>query len=334
MITMNKNRILNPTFLWVLDGCFTDSTRAVNLSTYTPDLIKRINWVSPWVPPNIGYLFTDPTRAWKNKTFQKNLAGNIKKYITSRYCPSPIPGQWNAHPNSAARIQSLNWACQPLAKPNPNGYFYYKSDNTSTSIMTISGLSDVNSGVNAAKDDEIRQPTVLYVVGGDVYIKENIKYSTLSGDTPSLVIIVQKNSGGTWGNIYVDPSVTYIDATLIADGALMNAAISGNTLGIHNWISHPETLWNRLVINGRLLTHNTRGGSLTSTLQPVTTINQSGICATDTSSSCTWNMAAAQDLERFRRVETGSWNEQCSLYVTDNMPARRPDILTTVLEGY
>jgi len=38
----------------------------------------------------------------------------------------------------------------------------------------------------------------------------------------------------------------------------MNAAIAGNTLEIHNWILHPETLWNRLVINGRLLVHNTR----------------------------------------------------------------------------
>jgi len=39
--------------------------------------------------------------------------------------------------------------------------------------MTISGLS----GVDATRDDEIIQPTVLYTVGADIYIEEDIQYS-------------------------------------------------------------------------------------------------------------------------------------------------------------
>lgn len=43
------------------------------------------------------------------------------------------------------------------------------------------------------QDDEIIEPTVLYVVGADVYIQENIRYAN-TDTSPSLVIIVQKDS--------------------------------------------------------------------------------------------------------------------------------------------
>jgi len=55
-----------------------------------------------------------------------------------------------------------------------------------------------------------------------VYIHNDITYSNFTGKSPSLVIIVQKDSAGRGGDIYVDPGVTKINATLIADGALIN----------------------------------------------------------------------------------------------------------------
>jgi len=91
-------------------------------------------------------------------------------------------------------------------------------------------------------------------VGANIQIYNDISYSTASGDTPSLVIIVQKDSGGTGGNVYVDPSVTKINATIIADGALMNG-ISGTP---QNWLQNDAILNSRLQINGKLLTYNTR----------------------------------------------------------------------------
>lgn len=50
--------------------------------------------------------------------------------------------------------------------------------------------------------------------------------------------------------------------------------------------------------------------------------------------SCDWQYAAAQDLERFRWISKPAAGEQqtCSLYVTNDLPARRPDILTTLLD--
>jgi hypothetical protein len=105
----------------------------------------------------------------------------------------------------------------------------------------------------------IDKPTVLYVVGADIYIENNITYSTIIGDNPSLVIIVQKDTEGRGGNVYINPEVTHSDATLISDGALMNASLSGLVLTPLNWILNENILTNRLLINGRLLTYNTRG---------------------------------------------------------------------------
>lgn len=72
---------------------------------------------------------------------------------------------------------------------------------------------------------EITSPKVLLVDGSDIRIEGNITYQ--SGTNASLVIIARKAADGSGGNIYIDPSVTNISATLIADGALMN-------YGIHN----------------------------------------------------------------------------------------------------
>ncbi len=73
-----------------------------------------------------------------------------------------------------------------------------------------------------------------------------------------MVIIVQKLNG-KGGNIYINPDVSNIDATLIADGALMNGVKSVATILSKDWISHGvPPFGERLIINGRLLTHNTR----------------------------------------------------------------------------
>lgn len=169
------------------------------------------------------------------------------------------------------------------------------------------------------------------------------------------MIIAQRDSEGKGGNIYIDPSVTKIDATLIADGALMNGVAQDNgTVQPRNWISNlddlsgahysatitPNPISGPLVINGRLLTYNTRGGSLTTAggvFSPVHTItnplgSDTGYCYKDGSiKDCKWDDAAAQDLERFRFATDADTINTCSLYVTGNLPENRPEILTTVV---
>jgi hypothetical protein len=103
----------------------------------------------------------------------------------------------------------------------------------------------------------ISSPKVIYVIGADIQINNNIWTS----DNGSVVIIAQK-FGNKGGNIYINPRVTSINATIIADGALMN----GEDAVAMNWLDPDDmpSLRQKLTINGRLLTYNTRGGSLRS----------------------------------------------------------------------
>ena len=157
---------------------------------------------------------------------------------------------------------------------------------------------------------------MIFVEGADVQINGNITYNASNA---SLVIIARK-VGTAGGNIYVSPSVTGISATLIADGALMN----GTNAQPINWLSYPSQLTNKLTINGRLSTYNTRGGSLTvgasgGTLDNIS-IGSTGKCFNGMSlnTSCSSVIAASQDLERFR--VTSSTSGSCTLYVTGSNP--------------
>lgn len=127
---------------------------------------------------------------------------------------------WNAnYINDPAFIDPIFGDCSDNdLDRNSNGYFYYQnSDSLMDALLTV-GEPAQNPNIPLLID----RPTVLYVVGADINIHNDITYSTASGTYPSLVIIVQKDSAGNGGDIYVDPGVTKINATLIADGSLTN----------------------------------------------------------------------------------------------------------------
>lgn len=103
-------------------------------------------------------------------------------------------------------------------------------------------------------------PKAVIVEGGNIQINTDIKYGYDDlnvRDTTSnvLLLIARKNTNGTGGNISINPSVTRIDAIIIADGAIINADSSG----VKNWINDTSLLGNRLRLNGRLYSFNTRG---------------------------------------------------------------------------
>ena len=130
--------------------------------------------------------------------------------------------------------------------------------------------------------------------------------------------------------------MTSIDGTLIADGALMNGTLADNVITPKVWFDDTAgELKNPLTINGRLLTYNTRGGSLKNNGGNLEMIDDSnGYCVSNkTLSTCaSLDTAALQDLERFRvvmRVPPESAN-RCTLHVTGVMAVNRPDILTQV----
>ncbi len=126
--------------------------------------------------------------------------------------------------------------------------------------------------------------TVL-VVGGNVYIRNNIYYSSLSKDT--LGIIALKDSAGNGGNIYIDPNVTNIAGTLFAEKSIISydgtAELDGFTRAF--------TLRNQLHIYGSTFSENTIGGSRMTTPQ----------CPFYITSGCTTAVAQKYDLNYLRR---------------------------------
>jgi hypothetical protein len=69
-----------------------------------------------------------------------------------------------------------------------------------------------------------------------VYIKDDIHY--FSRESSLVIISLKKN--GIGGNIYVHPEVTNIDATLIADGALMNGVSENGNIASKTWLDDQE----------------------------------------------------------------------------------------------
>ena len=157
-----------------LDGCFTDSNESnINLTNYTSGPNGTYGLLARVGAQNLGYMLTDPTRNIQTQTFRTKLAGNINKYITSRYCPTTTLGNWNAdYINDSAFVDPIMSDCSDplkLINRNKSGYFYY-TGTTSEKLLTVKNTSTGPVTIN--------KPTVLYVTGADVYIKQDIRYLT------------------------------------------------------------------------------------------------------------------------------------------------------------
>lgn len=261
------------------------------LSTYKTPLIANIT------ANKFGYSLSED--AANATCFRGILGGNITTLITNQYTPRATT--------------TLSWS-QPatlknnVALANTNGYYYHSfttSNNTNHTNNTVSLPNTSPTGTGQR---------VVLVDGGNIQINQNIDYS---GSDKTLVLIARRtnNSGG---NIFIHPNVTRIDAILIADGAVMNAETNNSstttsTTTIRNWIDHANILTNRLTINGRIYSFNTRGGSLDTSLAPLTA-NGRYFDLGQLKSDATPRRAAEMDLERFRIISHDG-SATCSLSV-------------------
>jgi hypothetical protein len=113
----------------------------------------------------------------------------------------------------------------------------------------------------------------------------------------------------------------------------MNGVSENGNIASKTWLDDQEWLLkNPLIINGRLLTYNTRWGSLINNngeLEKAT--GATDMCASDKVIAACDNLttAALQDLERFRVVMQvpAELNNRCTLHVTGVMALNRPNIL-------
>jgi hypothetical protein len=337
-----KNRLVGtyPFDPNLLIGCFSDGSQSVipnfddeSGAYYLPLLRERIN------ASTYGYELTDAQKNDAMQDLRTKLAQNIETIVKQQYCPTTAtypttesfitktinleeattegPSQY------ASKVRSADGTCSPSAPRNTKGYYYFQGDANNT-LLEIAGTPRLTG------------TKVLIVEGAHIYLKEDIRYFSRNS---SLVIIALKKDG-RGGNVYVNPQVTNIDATIIADGSLINATRTPNSdvMVPKIWFNDSAgELQNPLTINGRLLTYNTRGGSLVvdggTTLKSISTVSgtNDGKCFDNTTlnTSCLETTAALQDLERFRVVMRvpDEQSNRCTLHVTGISALNRPDIL-------
>lgn len=150
----------------------------------------------------------------------------------------------------------------------PYGSVYFKGD-----LHITSGFSGTSGSYWCGQ-------TTLIVIGGNVYIEKDIynnlaQSSTkcLTTDRPRLGIIVLKDltasaaNQAKQGHVYIDPSVTNIQANIFADGSVFSAKTTDtfDALGQPVYASTTDQenklKYNQLFIQGSLASQNTVGGS-------------------------------------------------------------------------
>jgi len=281
---------------------------------YAPILKTRLTTpLSTTFTSNNKYGYSFSENLSEAGCFRSILSTNITTLVTNQLTPKTTTAlNWN---NDQALLKNTT-------TKNTNGYYYYSFTSSTNNTVTVAS-SPTGTGTKS-----------VIVEGGNIQIDANIDYT---GTSKTLLLIARKNSSGQGGNIYIHPDVTRLDAIIIADGgSLMNGITTGGTTATKNWITHPTELTDRLTINGRIYSYNTRGGSLV----PQTSgtdfdqvsangnhyIPNATTGAMEFSSTATPAQAAAQDLERFR-VMFADGNSQCTTrvnyqaFTTSTLPA-------------
>lgn len=147
----------------------------------------------------------------------------------------------------------------------------------------------------------------LIIEGRNLYITDNIYYGTSSDIL--WIIVLQDEDWNGW-NLYIDPDVTNIAATIYAEGSLISFdgsnELSGNT--------QQEILKNQLHIYGSVFSENTIGGSVNSTWPSLYS------CPFNMSeNSCDKDTAQKYDLNYLRRYQLYAVDQDGNTATTDDI---------------
>ncbi len=122
------------------------------------------------------------------------------------------------------------------------------------SVLYFGDLSWANVELWDETNETINGKKTIVIEWWNLYIKNNLEYAS---DNDILWIVVLKDEDGNGWNLYVDPRVTDIDATIYVDKSVISyasgAELDGNT--------QASTLANQLYIYGSLFSENTIWGS-------------------------------------------------------------------------
>lgn len=163
--------------------------------------------------------------------------------------------------------------------------FANNSDGTKLLENSVLYFGDMRSARVDVTATNLSGNKSLVVMWGDIYIRNNIVANNTQTDI--LWIIALKNQNGQGWKIYIDPSVTRIDAIIYADKSL----ISYNGTSELDGNATQSELKNQLYILGSVFSENTVWGSHTTPLD----------CPYYITSTCTKIEAKKYDLNYLRR---------------------------------
>jgi hypothetical protein len=276
----NAGNTTRGTFPVITDACFsaTNMSPVPKLNTYRGLTSTRLTSTTFTPNQKYGYSFSENTAT--AACFRGILATNIQTFVVNQLTPKTGTTLTNWETDRAPTKANT-------AVLNTNGYYYYRYTSATTNTLSLS-VNPTGTGTKS-----------VIVEGGNIHIKANITYSG-SGNT--LLLIARKSSTGNGGDIIIDPSVTKIDAVLIADGWAVKSTDS-------------TTPAERLTINGRIYSYNTRGGSLKASWTDVANADSPKVFnASGALTDMAFGEAQKQDLERLRPSFVNSDNT-CSLHL-------------------
>ena len=180
----------------ITDACFSATNMAPvpKLDTYRGLTSTRLASTSFTPNQKYGYSFSENTAT--AACFRGILATNIQTFVVNQLTPKTGTTLTNWDTDRAPTKTNTSVL-------NTNGYYYYRYTSATTNTLSLS-VNPTGTGTKS-----------VIAEGGNIHIKANITYS---GTGKTLLLIARKSSTGNGGDIIIDPSVTNIDAILIADG--------------------------------------------------------------------------------------------------------------------
>jgi hypothetical protein len=218
-IIINKNSIFDDKKI---------SVNWVNNIKNKSALSSAYSWENWWT---IDY--TKNVKLWFNKALDKNLVKYTKWF-------SPIKTNYSLTSlYHTKRIFYYDYESQ--------SEFDFSNKENKWKILTLWGWATETDTVMWVYWQQL-----LYIKWWNLYINTDINNNS---STSQLVIVVKRDSTNrkNWGNVYINPNVTNIDATIIADWSI----ISYNWTNVLNSIDDTNWLRKQLLIYWSIATKNT-----------------------------------------------------------------------------
>ncbi|EKD65907.1 MAG: hypothetical protein ACD_49C00076G0003 [uncultured bacterium (gcode 4)] len=249
IITYNNTSSLDSTSTGAVNNTNIAKTGTTVINTTTSNNISQANNLTantnnpaqPNTPPTVRYYCSNVSTNWNVGYFDKNIKNEL--YLSVRKNTYELIKWVSSTDNSIKTISNLsNFANIPATKLNNNSVIYYDLSNESNKLITIDSANSKLSWVKT-----------IIIKWGNIYVKWNINYENSSS---ILGIIALKDDKNIWWDIYINKSISKVDANIFVDKWV-------STYTWNNSYTLSDTSAEKLTIFWSVISNNTIWGSVT-----------------------------------------------------------------------